>query len=111
MKALILSAIMTLGLTQLVLAQSQEITAKRDDAIEKREVNQQQRIENGVKSGQLSQQEVQKLEEQQARLKANEAKAMEDGKVTKKEARKLERQANRASKNIFKKKHNKQNAG
>ncbi|HMK42674.1 MAG TPA: hypothetical protein VK445_00895 [Dissulfurispiraceae bacterium] len=77
-----------------------------DPGIQQREINQQKRIDQGIKSGQLSPREAGKLETQQAKIKQDESRMKSDGKLTKKERAKLTREQNRASKNIYKKKHN-----
>lgn len=77
-----------------------------DPGIQQREQNQQNRIEQGVKSGQLTPGEAGRLERQQARVQQDEARMKSDGKLTKKERRKLTREQNRASRNIYRKKHN-----
>lgn len=77
-----------------------------DPGIQKREQNQQQRIDQGVKSGQLTPREAGKLEAQQAKIKQDEERMKSDGNLTKQERRKLTREQNRASKNIYRKKHN-----
>jgi len=75
-------------------------------SIDQREKNQEKRIEQGVKSGELTPGETRRLEIQQGKIKADEAKAKSDGKVTPAERRKLKRELNRANRNIFRKKHN-----
>lgn len=77
-----------------------------DPGIQKREQNQQQRIDQGVKSGKLTPREAGKLEAQQAKIKQDEERMKSDGKLTKQERKKLTREQNRASKNIYRKKHN-----
>jgi len=77
--------------------------------VDQREQNQEKRIDQGVKSGELTNGEAAKVEAQQAKIKTDEAKAKSDGKVTKKERAKLKREQNRASRNIYRKKHNKRN--
>jgi hypothetical protein len=74
--------------------------------LDQREANQQQRINQGVSSGQLTPREATKLQNRQNRLNANEARAKADGVVTTGERRQLNREANRNSKKIYKKKHN-----
>ncbi len=74
--------------------------------IDKQEANQQQRINNGVATGQLTPREANKLQRRQNSLNANEARAKADGVVTQPERNALKRQANRNSKMIYKKKHN-----
>jgi hypothetical protein len=67
-----------------------------------RQVNQQIRIEDGVKSGQLSTREALTLRRREATLRKNVASAKQDGKVTKKEARQIQRQQDRISDEIYK---------
>ena len=78
--------------------------------LDKREVKQQKRIDQGVASGQLSAKETNRLDKRQAKLVANETAAKSDGVVTPAERRKLQREANRNSKAIHQLKHNKQTA-
>lgn len=91
----------------LALGQQQDQTPR----VDKREMRQQKRIDQGVKSGQLTPKEANRLEKQQARIKKTEAKAKADGKVTPQERAKLTREQNRANRNIYKKKHNQKTAG
>jgi hypothetical protein len=74
--------------------------------IDKKEANQQTRIGQGVRSGELTPRETRKLERQQIKIRRDEAKAKSDGVVTPHERAKLNRELNRASKNIYAKKHN-----
>lgn len=78
--------------------------------LDKREANQQKRIDQGVASGQLTAKETSRLDKREATLAANEAAAKSDGTVTPAERRKLRREANRDSKAIHKQKHDKQTA-
>jgi hypothetical protein len=77
-----------------------------DPGIQKREANQEKRIEQGVQSGQLTPHEAGKLEAQQAKIKSDEANLKADGKLTPRERAKLTREQNQASRNIHRKKHN-----
>lgn len=77
-----------------------------DPVIQQREVNQQNRIDQGIQSGQLTPHEAGRLEAQQARIQQSEARMKSDGKLTRKERAKLTREQNRASRNIYRKKHN-----
>jgi hypothetical protein len=76
--------------------------------VKQREINQQGRIERGVKSGELTRRETARLEREQARIKTDKLMAKADGKVTAKERAKLRREQNRASKHIYNAKHNAQ---
>ena|SRR5689334_23534978 len=74
--------------------------------VDQREQNQEKRIDQGIKSGELTKGEAAKLEAEQGKIKVDEAKAKSDGKVTAKERTKLKREQNHASRKIWRKKHN-----
>ena len=76
--------------------------------IDKRQANQEKRIEQGVKSGELTPKETARLEKREAKLQADKEKAQADGVVTKKERAKLQHEANRDSKAIYRQKHDAQ---
>ena len=78
--------------------------------IDQRQQNQQQRIDQGVKSGQLNQKEAARLEKGQARIQKMENKAMADGKMTKKERARIEKAQDEESRRISRQKHDKQTA-
>ena len=80
----------------------------RVNEMNQREQNQQDRIANGVKSGQLTPGETQRLERGEQRLENNEKKDMakDNGHLTKQDQRQLNREANHMSKRIYKDKHN-----
>ena len=73
-----------------------------------RQENQQDRIANGIKSGQLTAGETAKLEKQQQSInqEKNGMKAANDGKLTPGDKTVLNKRENNASKNIYAKKHN-----
>ena len=73
-----------------------------------RKENQQDRIAQGVKSGQLTPGETAKLEKQQQGINREEAGMREanGGKLTGADKKALNQQQNRASRNIYNKKHN-----
>jgi hypothetical protein len=80
----------------------------RVNEVNAREQNQQNRIANGVKSGELTPKETQKLEKQQGHIQNQEKKDMakDNGHLTKADQAKLNKEQNKASKNIYDKKHN-----
>jgi hypothetical protein len=83
-------------------------TTKDPHTIAQRKENQQDRIAQGVKSGQLTPGETAKLEKQQQGIH-REVKGMREangGKLTKTDKVAVRQQQNRASKNIHRKKHN-----
>lgn len=74
--------------------------------VDRRQEKQEQRIEQGIRSGRLTTKEAQRLEQQQDRIRRMEDKAKADGVVTRKERIRLNRRQNQASRNIYRKKHN-----
>src|ERR1051325_9094724 len=56
-----------------------------------RDVNQQQRIEQGLQSGQLTTREASKLEREESRVERDQSRAMQDGKLSPAEKARLER--------------------
>ena len=79
-------------------------------SINQREHNQQARINQGIKSGELTRKETSKLESEEARIRVNERfdKRENGGKLTPAERVRLQRQLNQASRNIYRDKHNHQ---
>src|SRR5947209_2412661 len=73
-----------------------------------RDVNQQRRIEQGLKSGSLTNREAAKLERGQARVNRAEARAGADGKVGPNEQRRIQKAENKQSKRIYREKHDAQ---
>lgn len=76
--------------------------------LDQRQARQQDRIEQGVQSGELTRKETVKLEAREAKLAVHEAEAKADGKVTRKERRALQNEADRNSAAIHQQKHDKQ---
>lgn len=71
-----------------------------------RDVNQQERIEQGLKSGQLTTQEAGKLEREESHVDKLQAQALKDGKLTPAEKARLEAAQNKTSRDIAAAKHN-----
>ena len=78
--------------------------------VDTRQERQQERIDQGVASGELNQREADKLQKEQERISRHEEKAKADGVVTKQERRKLNREQDRASRHIKREKHDRQKA-
>ena len=83
------------------IACSQTATPK----VTHRQVNQQARIKEGVKSGELTKREAVRLEAREAKIARDKARAKADGVVTPAERAKLGREQNRASRHIYRQKH------
>lgn len=78
--------------------------------VDRREVRQQERIGEGVESGQLTPRETARLEKQEGRIQ-NEIKAdraANGGKLTAAERQSINRQQNRMSRHIYAQKHDPQ---
>jgi hypothetical protein len=81
---------------------------KKEPVIEQRKENQQDRIAEGVKSGQLTAGETSKLEKKEAAINKETAadRAANGGKLTPAEKAQVTRQQNRLSRQIYRDKHN-----
>lgn len=99
---------LALGAASLGAAYAQTPATPR---VDQREAHQQDRIANGVASGQLTPHETVRLEKEQARIANTEARAKADGTVTAKERRHLAHMQNRASRKIHQQKHDAQKVG
>ena len=76
--------------------------------VDARQANQEARIDQGVRSGELTNKEAAKLEKGQAKVEIKKEKAKTDGVVTQKERAKLAKAQDKQSKKIHKQKHDKQ---
>jgi hypothetical protein len=83
-------------------------SSQRMQADVQRNINQQQRIEQGVQSGSLTTGEAAKLERGEARIDRKEARAGADGKVNAREQRRIQKAENRESRRIHREKHDAQ---
>lgn len=79
---------------------------QRMQADVQRNINQDQRIEAGVKNGQLSTREASSLERGQAQVDRKEARAARSGGVTAREQARVQRTENRQSRRIRAERHN-----
>jgi len=82
------------------------VLAQNTADVVQRDVNQQQRIENGLKSGQLNTKEVAKLEKGEANIDKMEQRALSDGKMTNAEKQRIEAAQNKESHAIARAKSN-----
>ncbi len=100
-----LSLVAAMALGTLGAAHAQGTATPR---VDQRQINQEQRIDQGVASGQLTPREATRLDHQQDRVAAVEANAKADGKVTKRERARLHAMQDRDSRNIYRQKHDRQ---
>ncbi len=73
-------------------------------------LKQHKRIEQGVKSGQLTKEETQELKDEQNNIKEMKEKAKADGVVTKEEKEKIRAARKAASESIYQEKHDAEKA-
>lgn len=78
---------------------------KHTPGVSKRQVNQEERIAQGVKSGELTQAEAKKLQGEEKALRTEKRAYKDDGVVTPAERKDLHQDANQASKDIYAEKH------
>lgn len=87
---------------------SQAEDASATPGIDKRQENQEKRIQQGVNSGALNEREAARLEKGQRRVERMEERAKADGKVTPKERARIQHAENVQSKKIYREKHDAQ---
>jgi hypothetical protein len=83
-------------------------SSQRAQADVQRNINQQQRVENGIQNGSLTNHEVSKLERGQAKVDKREYVAARDGHIGAKEQARIQRAENHQSKRIRHEKHDAQ---
>ena len=98
------SLTLTVGLT--VALGATAMASTRTPYINRRQENQQDRIRQGIKSGELTRHEAVRLERESGRIQGEKLIDKSDGHVTQGERRQLDRQLNRESRQIYRLKHN-----
>ncbi|MGO4307710.1 hypothetical protein [Cupriavidus sp. RAF12] len=98
---LLLAGLMAAALSGIASAQTGAVTHEVQ-----RDVNQQQRIENGLKSGALTTKEASSLEKQTAKVDRMEANAMKNGSVSPQEQARIQNAQNRVGQDIARDTHN-----
>ena len=73
-----------------------------------RNINQQQRIEQGLQSGQLNTREASRLEREESRVERMESNAMKDGKLSSGEKNRIDQAQDKVSRDIYQEKHDDQ---
>ncbi len=86
---------------------SQAQTTKKK--VVKTQINQQKRIQHGIRNGELTKGEIVQLKKQQVNIQCAKRKAAADGVVTRKEKAVIRNKQAMASRNIARKKHNNRN--
>ena len=89
-------------------AQTANVTRPAVPTVRQRQQNQQQRIQQGVRSGELTPQEAGRLEAEQARIQQSKERMKSDGELTGAERQKLNTMQDRSSQHIYRQKHDAQ---
>jgi hypothetical protein len=97
----------TLLLTGIIGASAAAAVGQVTPGADRRQRNQKYRIENGIKSGQITKREAKSIRRSVRSAKRYERRAKSDGKVTWKERARLQHRQNVASRKIYRTKHNK----
>ena len=96
--SIMLTGAFALGLSVVSMANTPVINRRLDE--------QRERINQGIRSGELTRREADRLESQEARIRTNLRYDRLDGHVGPCERAQLERELNRTSRNIYRDKHN-----
>jgi hypothetical protein len=102
------NTLITLSLMATTAAFAQTTDSTNTPRIDKREARQEQRINQGVASGSLTEQEATRLNKGQTRVDNLEAKTEADGKVTAKERARIHHAQNKQNRHIKRQKHDRQ---
>jgi CRISPR/Cas system-associated endoribonuclease Cas2 len=84
------------------------VAGNRDPGVNQRQHHQQQRIQQGVQSGELTRGETRRLEAEQRGIRQEERRYTADGQLTRAERADLHRDQNHASRDIYRQKHDAQ---
>ena len=103
------AAVLTLaGMFAAVGASQADANSTRDPGVNQRQHHQRERIQQGVKSGELTRRETGKLAEEQRDIRQLERAYKSDGTLTGAERRDLHHEQNQASHDIYRQKHDEQ---
>ena len=103
-----LLALLLAGGAGAAFAQTPPAPGASTPKVDARQQRQEQRIEQGKASGELTKREAHRLERQQHRVERAEARAKADGTVTAGERAKLDAMQDQTSRNIHRQKHDRQ---
>jgi hypothetical protein len=108
MKALAIAAALIIAAPSAFAQTGSTPAPNAQQRVDQRQVNQERRIEQGEKSGALTQREANRLDKGQARVESIEQKAAADGSITRKEAAHVQHAQNVESRRIARQKHDRQ---
>ena len=108
MKTLSATVLTLAGVLAVVSASQADTRHTRDPGVNARQHNQRDRIQQGVRSGELTRRETGKLVEEQRDVRQLERAYKSDGTLTGAERRDLHHEQNQASRDIYRQKHDEQ---
>jgi hypothetical protein len=110
MKTITLTLAATLMTAGLFAAPVDDPAVKKTTTVHKRKENQQDRIAQGVKSGQLTPKETARLETKEAKInhEVRQERKANGGNLTNTEKKQINHQQNKVSKEVYKEKHDAQ---
>jgi len=108
MKTLSAALLTVAGVLAVASASQAETRHTRDPHVNARQQNQRERIQQGVKSGELTRRETGRLVEEQRDVRQLERAYKSDGTLTGAERRDLQHEQNQASHDIYRQKHDEQ---
>ncbi len=94
------------ALGALLLTTSAFADGPRTDQVVDRDVNQQERVEQGLQQGQLNTREAGQIERQESRIDQTEARDLKDGKLSPAEQAHINQMQNQTSRDIYRDRHN-----
>ncbi|HJU03592.1 MAG TPA: hypothetical protein VJ692_00465 [Nitrospiraceae bacterium] len=97
-----------LALSSLLLSGTALAQNVETPGIDQRMQNQEQRIQQGIDSGQLTEREAGRMNRHMDRVEKAEARAKADGQVTRQERKRMKRALNHNSRAIYREKHDRQ---
>jgi Skp family chaperone for outer membrane proteins len=108
MKTLSATLLTLAGVLAVVSASQADTRRPRDPGVNARQHNQRERIQQGVRSGELTRRETGRLVEEQRDVRQLERAYKSDGTLTGAERRDLQHEQNQASRDIYRQKHDEQ---
>ncbi len=104
-KTISLLSVITFSLLLSMVSFAQD-GSNKTPGVRNRQGNQQRRIRQGVRSGELTKSEAIRLEKEQKEIQQEKKEAKADGVVTAEERKDIHQEQNQASRRIYRKKHN-----
>lgn len=99
-----------LGIAVLSVASLPAFALDSTPRIDQRQANQEQRIEEGIRSGQLNRREADRLRQGQREIRRMERQALADGRISRREGARIEQAQDAQDRLIAQEKHDRQGA-